>query len=261
MKIFKKGFTLAEMMVCLAVIMAIAAILLPSIWTHSPNKNKAMAKKTYKIVETSVYELLNDEENYPLDTADRVGLAVFNQVDECPEGNEDACAKIPGTDFIDKQDNTGKKFCLLFSRQLNTDGRGTDTCVSDDDAQIKNFVDGDDFTSTFRTNDGAEWLLSKNIICDPANSDDAEDGCELPEDDAEPDCAKEIKTTDKLPYTCVYVDVNGVGHDNAPNSINDQNKADRYGVAIYYDGKVKILQKNSFANSPAFRFVTSNSLF
>ena len=285
MRILKKGFTLAEMMVCLAVIMVIAAILLPSLWTHSPNKNKAMSKKTYKIIESSVYEMLNDSDNYPLDTAEREGLAVFNQVDgdcleEMPEYYEGGIVplcteRISGTNMVDNQANTGHKMCILFARQLNISG--TPLCEDKgEDAEGKNynptaeitkFLNGEQFEPTFKTNDGADWLISQNIICDPENQEDIEAGCKLPDNDAEPDCTNggNLSKEKKLPYSCIYVDVNGSqdGRDeNDPNSITNQQKADRYGVALYYDGKIRILRDNGvFANSPAFKFVTSNSLF
>ena len=61
----KRGFTMAEMLVCLAIISVIATILIPTLGRIKPNKEKTMFKKAYQITERVIYELVNDPELYP----------------------------------------------------------------------------------------------------------------------------------------------------------------------------------------------------
>ena len=74
MKLNKSAFTLAELLVALAVIGILIAILMPLIMNIMPNQKVVMAKRAHYTVETAVSNLLNDSACYP-DEDDRVGLA------------------------------------------------------------------------------------------------------------------------------------------------------------------------------------------
>ncbi len=126
----RKGFTLAEMMVCLTIISIIATLLMPAISRLRPNKSKVMFKKTYYLTERIVSELVNDEESYPF-VEDRVG---FDNVDEV-EFNGITYSGI-------------NKFCQLFALKLNTLS-GDSNCVATADWNNPSFV----------TTDGVKWII------------------------------------------------------------------------------------------------------
>ena len=65
-KIFERfGYTLAEVLVSLAIIGVIAAIAIPMIMNVIPNKNAIMIKKAYYTVDNIVKLLINDSYYYP----------------------------------------------------------------------------------------------------------------------------------------------------------------------------------------------------
>ena len=47
MKIFKKGYTLAEILIALAIVGVISAVMLPLVNKYSPDAEKVMYLKTY----------------------------------------------------------------------------------------------------------------------------------------------------------------------------------------------------------------------
>ena len=61
----KKGFTLAELLIALAVIGILISILLPVISNVMPDQNALMAKRAYHAVQSVTSSLINDEACYP----------------------------------------------------------------------------------------------------------------------------------------------------------------------------------------------------
>ena len=144
-----KGFTLAELMVCLAIISVIATLLMPAINALRPNKNKVMFKKAYYLAERIVAELVNDEEPYPFVE----GKYGFDELDAVTINSETY------------QGNS--KFCRLFAVRLNT---------LEDDNTIKTNCNttGTYDAPTFTTTDGIEWGMpsvdfSKEPIDNPTD--------------------------------------------------------------------------------------------
>ena len=84
MKSYKFGFTLAEVMVCLAIISVLATILIPTLGQFKPNKTKTMFKKAYQVSERVIYELVNDNELYPAGD----GVYGLDNVAKVKYGNE-----------------------------------------------------------------------------------------------------------------------------------------------------------------------------
>ena len=78
----------------------------------------------------------------------------------------------------------------------------------------------------------------------------------------EPVCSGK-KSEDLLPYTCVYLDVNGFpdGDEvNAPNTIDRSDKnTDRFVVIIYYDGKMQV--HSIGGKSPGVDYLRTKNIF
>lgn len=158
----KLGFTLAELMVCLAIISVIATLLMPAINKLRPNKNKVMFKKAYYLTERIVSELVNDEESYPF-VEDKVGFDNTSEVE-----------------FNDIAYSGNSKFCKLFALKLNT--------LSED----ANCTGGASWENpSFTTTDGVKWILPVTDFADPDEyysilvdvNGDNEPNCQDSEDD------------------------------------------------------------------------------
>lgn len=121
----KKAFTLAEVMVTLALISVISSILVPAIMQVKPDRNKLLFKKAYTSVEKIVTEIVNDDNLYPI-TSDTEGL--------------DNTASVT---LNDKTYSGASKFCELFALKLN---------IIENQANCGG-------TKSFTTNDGVAWTM------------------------------------------------------------------------------------------------------
>lgn len=121
----KLGFTMAEMMVCLAVLSIIATMLIPAVMKVKPAKNKIMFKKAYYLTERIVTELVNDEDCY----ATKIDKEGFDEI---------------GAATSDTSISGNTKFCKLFAQKVNT--------VSDTPNCVANQI-------AFITSDGVEWTM------------------------------------------------------------------------------------------------------
>ncbi|MEE3348433.1 MAG: type II secretion system protein [Candidatus Gastranaerophilaceae bacterium] len=144
----RKAFTLAEVMITLAVLGILASIILPAVSRIRPNKSKAMFKKAYYVAERMVYELVNDQDLYPSNGSyvgfDNTATASYLGI-EYPTNNTGSSANA----------GEGAKFCQLFARKLNT--------ASDDiycDAAHSVPTGGGTFKApSFITSDGIHWYM------------------------------------------------------------------------------------------------------
>ena len=137
------AFTLAEVMVTLAVFGILAALLLPAIANVRPNKSKAMFKKAYYVAERMVFELVNDEDFYPT-AGDTVGFAntvMASYLGQTYGGEAEADAK--------------KKFCMLFARKVNTTNDAVN-CIA---ANSTPTGGGTYKAPSLMTTDGVAWYL------------------------------------------------------------------------------------------------------
>ncbi len=133
----KKGFTLAETLVVLAIMGIIATLIIPSVMTIIPDKEKSYAKKAYLIIEKTIEEMINDDKAYPSDE----GFAYVESL-------------VGGT-------NGATKFREEFKNKLNIveepadecfrTGEGIYWCINDCDftgntqAQIEVYLKKDDY--------------------------------------------------------------------------------------------------------------------
>ena len=231
MKLLRKGFTIAEMLICFTVIGLLASMLIPSIIYNKPNKNMAMVKKAYQITERAVSEMIMNDELFPAEGDNATGLAYF----------------VSGDDSSRKQADTGKFFCSQFAEKLNINGdnncdnvaRGNEiikksSAGSDDGNEGKSIDEGKE---SFTTNDGVHWYITPSIICDP----DVDSSCTLPNGS---DAIKCPESSDvKRPYICVAFDVNGREGPNqvaAMKNESDVDRADRGWFYVYWNGKVVV---------------------
>ncbi len=246
----KRGFTMAEMLVCLTIISVIATILVPTLGRIKPHKEKTMFKKTYQIAERVIYELVNDPELYPTTDIN----AGFDNVKEVEYNGEKYGAKLDlaascgqyeeGTPAYNTcannaqatSDSKGReKFCQLFGLKVNT-LENVARCDMDPDFVIKDFKQYrdlvgmtnlvyDKYKPTFTTTDGVEWYL--------------------PCTNFEPD--------QKKLYHPIFVDVNGPkppnhsdDYINEPSTPVDkctddmQAQIDRFVILVRADGKMEV---------------------
>ena len=132
----KKGFTMAEALVTLGVIAALAMILLPVLKNAMPNKSMIMFKKTYYIIERVASELVNDDDLYPDVTGNSIPPYLGNTTKITHEN-----AEYSG--------NT--KFCNLFGQKMNV--RSKIECTA------QTFTDGEASLGQFVTSDNIAYIL------------------------------------------------------------------------------------------------------
>lgn len=100
----KKGFTLAETLVALAIIGVIAGIMVPAVQSIRPNKEMVMFKKAYYLAGKNISEIVNDESLYP-------------------ETDEPATFGLANTENVQFRGNRyggNTKFCGLLAAKFNT---------------------------------------------------------------------------------------------------------------------------------------------
>lgn len=134
----KKAFTMAEVMVVMAVLGILAAVMIPTIIKIRPNQNKIMFKKAYYVTERVVNELVNDDALYADTDTLRPGFL-----------NEDAPTDFPTISSV-------TKFCKLFANKLNT--MGTPDCSIGKSSPIAAGALNPN-SGNFTTNDGITWHL------------------------------------------------------------------------------------------------------
>ena len=76
MLVMKKGFTLSEMLIVLFFVSLIATFLMRVLQDNRPNKEKAMFRKAYVLVEQVTSELLNDKSFYPDFQENGIGFVI-----------------------------------------------------------------------------------------------------------------------------------------------------------------------------------------
>ena len=89
MKLNKKGFTLTELLIALAVIGVLIAILMPVIMNIMPNQKVMMAKRANYTIESVVSNLLNDSACYPNEDDDGNDEDDDDDDDDDDEGEEE----------------------------------------------------------------------------------------------------------------------------------------------------------------------------
>ena len=136
----KKGFTLQELLISLAVIGVVSAVALPSLMSIQPDKSKTMYMKAYNTLTTQTGEIMDDSSLYWDDgynsagEAENVGLYSDARPSIAPYDNDNNC-------------QFGNKFPAILSHRLNLNGAPTYTGAQP----------GGTSTTDFRTTDGVNW--------------------------------------------------------------------------------------------------------
>ncbi len=233
MKMYKNGFTLAEILIVIGLVGVISAIVMSTLVHNKPNENKAMFKKAYYIVERNVGAMIMDDDNFPMEVDNgSKGLAYFD-----PSADVDS-----GDLSVRNQKNSGKYLCRTFASQLNTSSAIDCESVAASSTITNNVVTVTLNEPSFRTSDGISWYITPNIICDPDDKVANPSGspCVRPDTDI-PDCPDTVDA--KQPYICVFFDVNGGGEPNrfvALKNGDEVRDADRGYVYVYWNGKVEV---------------------
>lgn len=132
---YNKAFTLAEVMITMAILGILASVLLPAVSKVRPNENKALFKKAYYVAERVVGELVNDDKLYPLMDGTTVGLDNLDKAQ-----------------YIGEEYSGNDKFCKLFAAKVNTIN-DTVNCVAGSatptDSNVPSFI----------TSDGIMWYM------------------------------------------------------------------------------------------------------
>lgn len=132
----KFGFTLSEVLISLTIIAVVGAVLIPSVTSMVPDKNKVMLKKAYAVLEQAIHDLINDDVNYPYAKTYTVGSVLYHR----------------GFNYVDATSNGSiNKFCYLLSDSLNTVG-----AVTCPDTNTKPLISNTSFT----TSDGVLWRIN-----------------------------------------------------------------------------------------------------
>ena len=205
----KKGFSLAEILIAMAVLTVLIAILTPTIMKINPSAEKALARSSYYTISNTVKDLIkNPVLYYHIDDNDGTVYAGFNNKNEVT--------------YQGRSYSSESKFAELFINYLNVRGD-----VDDDTSFCSDFIakvtddegnEVDDFSScqTVYTNNGPRWTFA--ILS-----------------------AEKTDEDDEL-TTRVLVDTNGDGRPNCYNGkVGCDDEFDQFRVNVFNDGRIQVI--------------------
>lgn len=142
-----KAFTLAEVLIVVALVGFIAALLLPALKQMQPDRRKLMFRKAYSTVDRIVTELVNDDVFYP----EALGKIGFDNT------TIDLSVTATALNGITEQ----TKFCRLFAFKVNTLEDGGANCpaiLTDGQAS------GAGSVPSFTTMEGIEYYIPNSTF-------------------------------------------------------------------------------------------------
>ena len=221
----KRGFTLSELMIAMAVLGILLALVIPIIANTRPDEFKMLTKKAYFTTEQIVSSLINDQQLYPDCSMYCSDSSTSNY---CFYGFDDTTAvAYNGKTADDDYYADEYKFPLLFADQLNVSDNGCDGEDDDsDDPCIITTTDG----MTFNFN------LSGGSV---SGYDDYYDG-------PYKDPWTQGSATDKR---TILVDVNGDSDPNCLETDSGCTHPDQFRIEIQTNGRINIYEGDTTAAS------------
>ena len=270
MKLIKNGFTIAEMLICLAIIAMVIALVIPAAMSKKPNRNKAMFRKAYYNLERAVGELVNDESTFPSTKSydfeagkDRSTLfAYFLPEGIYKEDDDSDNIELPPLGSQERlQKYTGYYFCSQIASKLNTSGRIQCTTrhnMPDDGNAALDKSGNTSSNPNFVTNDGVTWHINpmphfcvREVLPDGTVTYRGQDTNSTCKHQTKGDGDLKIPTLGNnnpgSDFLCFQIDVNGSDKPNCRLDYTDDNNVlhhctdpDRFEVCVYYDGKIQV---------------------
>ncbi len=215
-----KAFTLAELMIVLAVLAIIGAILMPTVFNSMPDENRLKFKKGYYTLKRTIDALVNSDAYQT--TGGKFG-ELLESADDTP-----AFAGV-----LKDGDDGSTYFCVQFSEMLNSTEAQCETFLSTlqsgvvasnfeattfseggsiDSKCVDVFLQGSNTTVNVKTQDGIYWALPKDTFSGLKTSSQM----------------KNVTNYNTIPayYAVICMDVDGQGGEKS------------FGFGIRRDGKV-----------------------
>lgn len=218
MKKFQKAFSMAEMLVVLAVISALSMLVI-TVMGSKLDRNKGLFKKAYSLTERIVAEIVNDQAYYP-DDGTGFGFKQNNNViitgaDYCTSNKDCNKTETSCRGTVD----TLLKFCNLFSYNLNL----TD-CMK--------YTDNDNGKCEFESTDGIMWEVTREGTNENKKSN----------------FLIKIDTNSQTKNHLPNID-SRTAMETAKAEDFDVSNRDRFFIKVRYDGKVMLPKNDELAKS------------
>lgn len=233
--LYRKGFTLAEVLLTLGILGIIAVMLLPTMRKVTPDTNKLMFKKAYSNLENIIEGISNDETVYPPQNNWTYGSNSYTCTDNNSVTVQCGFHNVLTTANALYANN---KFCTLLTQQINT--TGTTFCPVNSTASGYGY---------FGTSDGIYWNVF-NSIADSTTASNATPSS----------TATEFPLNSNYYTTKILIDVNGTKGPNCTLDTNGNTYAafyngtaagsfnysascsnpDRFIISVRYDGKMLV---------------------
>ena len=201
---FKKGFTLSEVIVTLGVLGVLAAILIPMVMKITPDNNRVMFRKANSVLQQAVNEIINNGTNYP---SDELGTTTdtFASVSRGFNYTTTTGTIVPAGN---------NKFCFLLADELNT--IGTVSCPDPTNGG----------TGTFATADGVYWKIIIPAVASefPLNA-----------------ASYTTRVVVDVNGTAKGPNCGGATTTNIATACSSGTTADMYEIGIRYDGKINVI--------------------
>ncbi len=144
MRKFKRGFTLVEILIAMALVAILVAVMSPNIARIRPDQKKALFIKAYTRTEIAVVNMLNDTEMYPTTYDENGNLATYG-----------LCSTAAPVGLLGSTDSkSGEyKFVYYFAKELGSTNTENTVTTSDQitysvDFQNSNVTDIDATAAT-----------------------------------------------------------------------------------------------------------------
>ena len=229
----KRGFTLSELMIAMAVLGILLALVIPIIANTRPDEFKMLTKKAYFVTEQIVSSLINDPQLYPDST---MYCTDEESGGTCYYGFDDVSSVAynghTANEYIYWEE---AKFPRLFAEQLNVaEGYDSEDVTKDYDFPSSN-------SSSITTTDGIKFEFNY----DSSSSYDSD--AEAPGPGIISGCwANSNSPTKKC---TLLIDVNGDSDPNCLETDDDCTHPDQFRIEIQTNGRMHVYEGDTTAAS------------